>query len=341
MHFTLPFGSSCGAADLKTCCEDFKVTEIGKYIPCGEGEHLWLWIEKTNSNTALIAEELAKKSGIKLRDVSYAGRKDKVAVTQQWFSLYDPKRISDNVVFDIPNCTILKSIRHTQKLRIGNLLGNTFEISLRNFKGDFAKLENRLQDISKRGFPNYFGPQRFGRNMNNLPKAISWVGNGAGRLRREQRSIYFSVLRSYLFNLILNERIEQKNWDKVILGELAQLNGNHSVFIVNEENLESAQFRCEEFDISPTGPLLGSGNVSVESIAFELENKILDEHQQLVKFLQKEANAARRTLRIRPADLSLEQKESDLLLKFSLPAGSYATVFLNNLLEIQDKSLKS
>ena len=340
MNFSLPFGSSCGAADLKTYCEDFKVTEIGKFIPCGEGEHLWLWVEKTNSNTALIAEELSKQSGIKLRDVSYAGRKDKVAVSQQWFSLYDPKRISDNVVFDIPNCKILKSIRHIQKLRIGNLLGNSFEITLRNFKGNFKDLQFRLNEISKRGFPNYFGPQRFGRNMSNLPKAISWVEKGASRLRREQRSIYFSVLRSYLFNLILSERIEQKNWDKVILGELAQLNGNHSVFNVDEENIESAQLRCEEFDISPTGALVGSGNMSLESIAFEIENKIFAMHEQLVQFLQKEANAARRALRIRPTDLSLEQNESDLLLKFSLPAGSYATVFLNNLLEIHDKSLK-
>ncbi len=339
MQFLSPFGSSCGAADFKTLCEDFKVTEIGKFVPSGQGEHLWLWIEKTNTNTAWVSEELAKQSGIKLRDVSYAGRKDKVAITQQWFSLYDPKRISDTVAFDIPNCTILKSVRHNQKLRVGNLLGNIFEIRLRNFTGDYLGLEERLKEISTRGFPNYFGPQRFGRKLNNLPKAIAWVEKGAGRLRREQRSLYFSVLRSYLFNLILSERISQDTWDKVVLGELAQLHGNHSVFSIDNENIALAHIRCADFDISPTGPLVGAGNVSTESVAFEIENKVLEQSQELVAFLHKEANSARRALRVRPMDMTFFQDKNDIILKFSLSAGSYATVFLQNLLEVHDKSL--
>lgn len=339
MNFLLPFGASCGAADFKTYCEDFKVTEVGKFIPCGEGEHLWLWIEKTNTNTAWVAEELSKQSGIKLRDVSYAGRKDKVAITQQWFSLYDPKKISDEVDFNIPNCNILKKIRHTQKLRIGNLLGNKFEIRLRNFSGNYQQLLKRIQEIETRGFPNYFGPQRFGRDMNNLPKAIAWVEKGAGRLRREQRSIYFSVLRSYLFNLILSERITQNNWDKVILGELAQLTGSHSVFLVDSENIESALARCGEFDISPTAPLMGSGNMLALDDAAELELAVLNEHDTIVDFLLKEASLARRALRVRPEKFIYSQEADDVLLEFTLPAGCYATILLSNLLEVIESSV--
>ena len=339
MHFHLPFGSSCGAAELKTSCEDFKVTEIGKFIPSGEGEHVWLWIEKTDTNTAWVAEELAKQSGIKLRDVSYAGRKDKVAVTQQWFSLYDPKRISDEVDFNIPNCNILKKIRHIQKLRIGNLLGNKFEIRLRNFTGEFQHLLNRIHAVEARGFPNYFGPQRFGRNMNNLPKALAWVEKGAGRLRREQRSLYFSVLRSYLFNLVLSKRIQQENWDKIVLGELAQLTGSKSVFLVDSENLEAAQTRCDEFDISPTAPLMGAGNMLPLELAANLESSALVEQKAIVDFLHKEATMARRALRVKPENISCRKDSDDLILKFTLPAGSYATILLSNLVNTIDIAL--
>ena len=339
MHFLLPFGSTCGSADLKTTCEDFKVSEIGKFIPSGEGEHVWLWIEKINTNTAWVAEELAKQSGLKLRDVSYAGRKDKIAVTQQWFSLYDPKRISDKVIYNIPNCKILKTIRHNQKLRIGNLLGNTFEIRLRNFTGDYQQLLKRIQEVQARGFPNYFGPQRFGRGMSNLPKAIAWVEKGAGRLRREQRSIYFSVLRSYLFNLVLSERIQQNNWDKVVHGELAQLTGSKSVFLVDSENLEASQIRCNDFDISPTAPLMGAGKMLALEFAADLESSAIAEQKAIVDFLVKEATMARRALRVKPENINCHKESDDLILKFTLPAGSYATILLSNLLNVIDISL--
>jgi len=340
MEFIMPFNDHCGTAEFKTECKDFKVTEIEKFIPCGEGEHVWLWVEKTNTNTAWVAEEIAKQSGIKLRDISYAGRKDKVAVTRQWFSLYDPKRQSDKVLYKLKDCQILKSSRHKQKLRPGNLLGNHFEITLRNFVGNFELFKQRLDLISDQGFPNYFGPQRFGRNMRNLPKAIKWVQSGAGRLRREQRSLYFSVLRSYLFNLVLIERVKQNSWNRVLPGDLVQLKGSHSVFVVKPDELNSAQERCDKFDVSPTGPLIGAGDMSTEHEALEIEASVLKQHQNIVDFLLKHANSGRRVLRIRPEQLSVVKDKTTITLKFNLPAGSYATVFLQNLIKLEDISLK-
>jgi len=114
--------------------EDFIVTEVPKYKPQGEGEHLWLWVQKRDANTDWVADQIAKLAKVKRRDVSYAGRKDRFAVTQQWFSIYDPRKSTDQLDFSISNVKVLKKIRHQQKLKTGVLNGNHFQIVLRDVK---------------------------------------------------------------------------------------------------------------------------------------------------------------------------------------------------------------
>jgi len=330
MHYLSPFGEPCGTANIKSFPQDFQVTEIPSFTPSGEGEHLWLWIKKTGANTAWVAEQLARQSGLKLRDVSYAGRKDKLAVTEQWFSLYDPKRIADKIVFELPDCEILKSIRHSQKLRIGNLLGNLFEIRLRNFTGNIDAFSSRVKRISSTGFPNYFGLQRFGRNQANITKAIAWVEKGGGRLRRDQRSLYLSVLRSFLFNLVLTERIKNQTWNSILDGEIVQLSGTHSVFVANpdSDSMSELQNRCNSFDLNPTGPLYGAQTMLPAKEAAYFEHIVLNDYPLICEFLEKETNCARRSLRSVPSELHFEQDDTDIVLKFNLPAGSYATILL-------------
>ena len=336
MKFLPAFGEPIGCAQFKSTPPDFQVSEIPAFDPCGEGEHLWLWIKKTNTNTAWVAEQLSKQSQLKLRDVSYAGRKDKIAVTWQWFSLYDPKRIADSVEFDIPNCEVIQAIRHSQKLRIGNLLGNEFTVHLRNFEGDIDKLVERLTLIKTIGFPNYFGAQRFGRNQANIIKATAWIERGAGRLKREQRSLYLSSLRSYLFNLILSQRVKDSTWNKILEGELVQLAGSKSIFVAdkNDSTYTNLQERCDSMDVHPTGVLAGESKMSPEKLALACENSILNLHREITDFLIKETVSARRALRVLPQNMEFELSGNDIILKFSLPAGSYASVLVQNLVSL-------
>ena len=335
MIFLSPFGESCGHAVIKQFPEDFQVTEIPSYHPCGEGEHIWLEVTKTGVNTAWVAEQLSKSAGIRLRDVSYAGRKDKQAITTQWFSLHDPKRLIDPQLLAVDNCEFRKISRHSQKLRIGNLAGNHFTIRLREFNGDVNLFKKRFKDIVHTGFPNYFGLQRFGKRQNNLHRALKWVAQGAGRLQRDQRSLYISVLRSYIFNQVLTERIANSSWNKILDGECVQLSGSKSLFVTaaTDEKFPELEQRCATFDLHPTGPLTGDGGLQPVNVVSEIENLVYTKNKSTVKFLNKVASASRRALRVLPENPELVQENGNLMLSFTLPPGSYATVLIDQLVE--------
>ncbi|MBT8141827.1 MAG: tRNA pseudouridine(13) synthase TruD [Gammaproteobacteria bacterium] len=332
-----PYKEFCGHADFKKFPQDFTVDEMPSYTPCGKGEHVWLHIRKTGANTAWVSEQLATWSDIKIRDISYAGRKDKQAVTTQWFSIYDPKRKCDGKEFAIPGCELLTCSRHTHKLRPGNLVGNQFAIVLRDFHGDKQLLQQRILDIASNGFPNYFGPQRFGYQSKNLAKATHWVQQGGKRIRREQRSLYFSVLRSFLFNLILAERVKSKNWNKVLDGEVIQLDGSKSVFLYDgqSETKESIDQRCEILDLHPTAPLFGKGEMWAVAEAGKYEKLIAQTYSVIVEFLGQHAQLARRALRVIPNNMSMQEHDNNVVLSFSLPAGCYASVLVELLVTVK------
>ena len=163
---------------LKTFAEDFKVEEINQTELSGEGEHLWCWVEKRGQNTDWVAGMLAKWAGTAKHNVGFAGQKDRQAVTKQWFSIQLPGKADPNPAdLDIEGVHILKMQRHNKKIQRGELLGNRFELLLRNIKSTDQslsieeikkELDSRLQTIQAHGVPNYFGEQRFGRDGNNL-----------------------------------------------------------------------------------------------------------------------------------------------------------------------------
>lgn len=173
-HWHYFHGKPTISAVLKATPADFTVKEILTFEPLGEGEHVLVWLRKTELNTAFVAEQLAKFAQIPLRNVSYAGRKDKFAVTEQWFSLHMPGKDMPNwAEFNLPGAEVLKTQRHHKKLRPGNLDCNLFQITLRNLSNTDGLVE-RLEKIKKEGVPNYFGPQRFGEIR--LPAAPSDAG---------------------------------------------------------------------------------------------------------------------------------------------------------------------
>ena len=174
-HWSRLYGDSLGYADLKQEMHDFIVEEQLGFEPSGEGEHIFLWLEKTNLNTAFVAESLAKFSKLQLRDITYAGRKDKFALTRQWFGVHIANKKEPNWdEFQLDGAKILTVTRNDRKLRVGVLKGNKFELILRNLRPNiehdvesgaapfFDALTHRLELIKHQGAPNYYGSQRFG-----------------------------------------------------------------------------------------------------------------------------------------------------------------------------------
>ena len=218
-------------AKLRVKAEDFEVEELPAVEPSGQGSHLWLWIEKNQANTDWVATQLAKAGGCSPRDVGYAGMKDRHAITRQWFSM--PSAAGAKGDFADPGIEgvrILQTSLHEKKLRRGVLQGNRFRILLRDLDGDTSSLDARLNFIATRGVPNYFGQQRFGFGGSNVQRAAQWLEQG-GRLPRNKRSIYLSALRSFLFNHVLAKRLENDCWDSLMDGDLAMLDGTHSIFL--------------------------------------------------------------------------------------------------------------
>jgi len=315
--------------------EDFQVTEIPLLEPDGEGEHVWLWIRKRGENTLYVAEQLSTLAGVHPRQVSFAGLKDRHAVTEQWFSVQLPGR--DEPSWETMNSatlTVLRHARHSRKLRRGALKGNTFRITLRNIAGDPGELEQRLGIIAREGVPNYFGEQRFGRHGSNLQTADRLFRNPKLRLSRNKRSLILSAARSLLFNQVLSARVNAGNWNAPLVGDAMQLDGSHSYFIAESVDADLSG-RVASQDIHPTGPLHGRGENPAQGACRELEAAVLADHASWCAGLEAAGlKQDRRALRLGVTDLAWQWEPSgELVLTFSLPAGAYATSVLREVLQ--------
>ena len=320
---------------LKTEGADFVVKEQLGYDMSGDGEFVVVKVRKTDCNTLFVGEQLAKFAGISARNMSYAGLKDRKAVTEQWFSLQMPGQPTpDFSQFSLEGVEILEVTRHQRKIRIGSLQGNHFEILLRNAE-ETDELKVRLDFLAKNGFPNYFTEQRFGRDGNNLTQALRWA-NGEIKVKdRNKRSFYLSAARSEVFNLIVAKRIELGLAQQVLNGDVLQLNGSHSWFVADEsEDLTQLQQRLIQQDILLTAPLIGEEDKS----AVDFENEIFAQHQALFDLMRQERmKAARRPILMQPQQFQWQFEPNGLRLKFYLPAGSYATALARELVNIADE----
>ena len=319
---------------LKAECADFVVKEQLGYDMSSDGEFVAVKVRKTDCNTLFVGEQLAKFAGISARNMSYAGLKDRKAVTEQWFSLQMPGQPTpDFSQFSLEGVEILDVTRHQRKIRIGSLQGNHFEILLRNAE-ETDELKERLDFLAKNGFPNYFTEQRFGRDGNNLTQALRWA-NGEIKVKdRNKRSFYLSAARSEIFNLILSKRMELDLAQQILLGDVLQLNGSHSWFVVDEsEDLAQLQQRLAQQDVLLTAPLIGEE----EKSAVDFENEIFAQHQALFALMRQERmKAARRPILMQPQQFQWQFEPNGLRLQFALPAGSYATALIRELVNIEN-----
>ena len=316
--------------------EDFVVEEVARVSPEGQGSHLWLWVEKRAANTEWVARELARAAACAPRDVGYAGLKDRHAVTRQWFSVPGAdgleKRLESAAIED---ARILESRRHTRKLKRGTLDGNRFQLRIRGFSGDEGQLQERLEKIRAHGVPNYFGPQRFGNRGQNVEQGFRLL-QGNARIPHHKKSIYLSAMRSFLFNQVLAERVRRGDWNTIIPGDLAMLDGTQSIFPCENPDAE-IEDRVKRHDIHPTGPMPGEKGSRPAGLSAEVEQAVLGNWPQLIELLcAQRVHAERRSLRLCPAGLEWRFEDGDLVLVFGLPPGSYATTVLREILVFDD-----
>ncbi|MDD7804984.1 MAG: tRNA pseudouridine(13) synthase TruD [Endozoicomonas sp. (ex Botrylloides leachii)] len=325
------WGGPVGSSDFKSCPEDFRVDEELPFEPVGEGEHVYVLVEKISENTDWVAGLLAKYLGIKQAQVSYAGRKDRQGVAKQWFCLCLPGQPDPNWdKFKSNTIKIIKQTRHLRKLRRGVLKYNYFEITLRSIAADHNQLEQRLSLIATKGVPNYFGSQRFGRSNYNLQKAKAFF-EGNIKISRNKRSIYLSAARSWIFNNVLSSRVGEGLWSSCLVGDIFGFH-THNSLIFDEHSDELIQ-RVMAGELSPTGPLWGSGCLKSGDQCRLREEMECDRYSLFCDGLEKAGiKQERRVLRLFPENMTWTWASDDTItLKFRLQKGCFATAVLREL----------
>ena len=321
---------------LKAEFADFIVREELGYPLAGEGEFVAVKVCKTNANTLFVGEQLAKFVGISAKNMSYAGLKDRHAVTEQWFCLHlAGKETPDFSTFECEGMEILEVTRHNRKIRTGALEGNHFELLLRDVV-ETDELKQRLNQLQEIGFPNYFTEQRFGRDGHNLTQAQRWASGEISVKDRKKRSFYLSAARSEVFNLVVSQRIADQQMQTVLLGDYLQLAGSNSFFEVKAEDLMQSQQRLDENDVLLTAPLIGEN--SLQQNGNECEEAIVAQHENLINLMKKERmNAARRAMLCKLQDLRWQFEPEGLRLTFFLNSGSYATGLVRELITLNEE----
>ncbi len=331
----LAWGASCGTAQLKACAEDFQVDEVLDIPLSGSGEHLWLWVEKRMLNTEEAARRLAKAAGVSLRQISYAGLKDRQALTRQWFSIHLPGKSDPQLsAAEGEDLHILDIQRHSRKLQRGAHSANGFTIRLTDLKADHAALEERLEIIAEQGVPNYFGLQRFGENGNNLLGALEYAQRKELPVQRNLRSRLLSTGRSAIFNRVLAQRVQDKTWNIAQVGDVLAFTGSRSFFVAGTEECHDP--RLAQLDVHPTGPLWGDGELVSQAQTQQDELMITAIWPDLCAWLERaNLHQERRILRLPVLDLTWSfPAENCLQVQFVLPPGCFATVVLRELVEL-------
>ncbi len=331
LNWPFAHGTPNSTAQFKASSEDFQVNEFFNESFSGEGEHILLKIEKRGLNTEEVVRSLARLINKPSKLISYAGLKDKHAVTTQWLSVHAPgEEIAGIEQLSAPGWKILECTRHHKKLKPGFLVGNQFIIRLHELS-DPDDFKQRLERVNNLGVPNYFGEQRFGRQGANLLRAEELLVQGKKVKDKFLRGMYYSAARSWLFNLILAKRVNDGNWNTIIPGDVMQLSGSNSIFVAEEIDASLVQ-RVIEKDLSPASPLPGKTKNKVGAEAAALIQAVYAEWSTwLIGLEQQGLEEAWRANILHVDGLQWDLSQNSATLSFSLPAGAYATTVMREL----------
>lgn len=370
---TLPLPTDCPmlTADLpgiggvlKSRPEDFVVEEIPAYQPCGDGEHLFLWIEKTSIPADQLGRHLATVLGISPRELGTAGLKDTHAVTRQFVSV--PRAVETRLsAIDAPGIRLLDAKPHGNKLRTGHLRGNRFRVLVREIEASDSVDRTPTSDQSsgrtdvgvrstnalaiaerlrRTGVPNYYGSQRFGNKNSTLKLGLKLLTearepNASPREanrpnRRFLHRLALSAAQSWLFNNVLAERLRDGLLNQVLLGDIMQKCESGGIFDVRDVAVEQPRFEARETVI--TGPMFGPKMRPAQHESAAREQRVLAVSGVTLDGFRRFGHLAegtRRPLLIWPEDLQVRETADGLLFEFSLPSGAYATVVLREFLK--------
>ncbi len=343
---TLPYLTSSIApieAEFRSTPEDFEVEELPSYPPSGTGAHVFAFIEKRGLTTKDAVRALCERVGADPRAAGWAGLKDRHAVTRQWISIFgaSPEAL---LQAEVEGIRVLEAALHPQKLRTGHLRANRFRIRLRQIDPSrIDELRQLLSRIENDGLPNYYGEQRFGRDGNNAERALRWV---LGEARAPQsgflRKLQMSALQSQIFNRCVAARVQTSTLGKVYAGDLVKKHESGGLFVAPD--VEDTQARADAWEISPTGPIFGAKMRWPEGDARKREEALLEESgltlDRLAKW-RRVAPGTRRFVRVPVRNLDLTVSDNTVELDFTLPAGSYATILVREILKRDARSPKT
>jgi len=329
---------------MRVAPDDFRVEEIPAYLPTGDGEHLYVTFEKRDRTTQEAVQAIAAALEVDPRSAGWAGLKDRDAVTVQTasFQFGDAARAE---ALDLPNLRVLRAARHRNKLKSGHSHGNAFEIRVRDCVDGAEAIAHTVRDaLVSHGVPNFYGTQRFGRGGDNAERARAWLtGGDRGPRDAFVRKMWASALQSELFNRYVAQRLRDGLLGKYIDGDLAVRHPNDRPFAIEPSEADAlyASLAC-----SPTGPMFGPEMKLATGAAAEREAAVLRDSGLTLENFARAGSVAlgtRRSVRIPVPDLRVERAPAtegstgtDLVFRFTLPAGGYATTLLREFRRMDD-----
>ncbi|WP_337868024.1 tRNA pseudouridine(13) synthase TruD [Meiothermus sp.] len=325
---------------------DFQVFEVPAYSPTGQGEHLFVRIEKEGLTTRAVFEFLRDRLHINEAHIGVAGLKDKHARTQQWFSIPARHEGRLETLAELEGVRVLERALHPHKLRVGHLRGNRFRILIRPIqersgelvsRGDGTDIDPSLQRVEailraleRQGVPNYYGPQRFGIGGLNPLKGYELVKKGKVHTPSWLKKFLVSSLQSLLFNDWLALRLQMGLFGQVIEGDVAKKHDTGGEFVVQDAKAENP--RALRFQISATGPLYGKKYREAQGPARALEDQVLQKYElERSHFALRRGD--RRLIRFPLTEWSVEETAEGLWVSFFLPKGAYATAVLREVMK--------
>jgi tRNA pseudouridine13 synthase len=324
---------------IKAIPDDFDVEEIPSYEPCGSGDHLFLWIEKRGVAAETLTRHIARALQVPMGAIGVAGMKDRHARTRQFVSVprVGARRID---AINSAEIQVISARAHNQKLRTGHLRGNRFRVLVRDSVPDAVQRSQAVSvALRETGLPNFFGEQRFGRDQETAEMGMKLL---AGRLdtlpthrsrQRFLRKLALSAAQAVLFNRYLTQRLRDGLFRTVLEGDVMMKQGG-GIFFVTDRTVEQCRFEARE--AVHAGPIYGKKMFAAHAAAAQREVAVLAQYELSAAHFRQFGpllSGTRRRNLIYVDDLQIADLPQGLEFRFTLPAGTYATVLLREFMK--------